>query len=169
MTLLNGGVATIQVDFAEVCPFFQLHKRGLDANYGPCSVLFRNNMVSYAYAKGCVRCTYCSDAGVAPWNKDNMCPGSVVTPYVTINFNNMENMTADLWRYEWFMDNFLILCELPECTTVAGVNLRKASTKNPMQEIKRHRNLDLAFVKECVRSRSNSTFRTCCCKQQHEQ
>jgi hypothetical protein len=118
-----GGMATIRVDFAPVCPFFQLHRHGLDANYGPCSVLFRNDTVSYAYHEAGVRCTYCKEDGTDPWNKDVLCPGNVLTRNVTINFNNTKNMTADLWEYEWFQDNYLILRQSRNWYFAPGSNI----------------------------------------------
>ena len=83
----------------------------------------RPNTVSYAYHKEGVRCTYCQEEGANPWNKDNMCPGSVLTPNVTINFNNTKNMTVDLWRYEWWSKNGLMARNLRNWYFAPGSNI----------------------------------------------
>ena len=116
-------MTTIRVDFAPVCPFLQLHRLGLDANYGPCSIIFRNDTVSYAYHDEGVRCTYCKEDGTDPWNKDNMCPASVLMPNLTINFNNTKNVTVDLWSFEWFQSNFLILAQSRNWYFAPGSNI----------------------------------------------
>jgi len=118
-----GDLPTIRVDFAPSCPFFQLLRPGLEANYGPCTVLYRNNTVSYVYHDQFVKCTYCKEDGTAPWHQDNMCTASVLSPNLTIQFNNTKNMTVDMWRFDWFQNNFLVLAQLRDWYFTRGSNI----------------------------------------------
>jgi len=112
------------VDFGPVCPFYQLNKKGVEANVdGPCTVLYRNNTVTYAYQKHAVRCTYCKEDGTSPWSKDNFCPASVLTPNATILHNGTATLTTDLWTYEWYQNSFITLRNYRNWYMKPGTNI----------------------------------------------
>lgn len=117
-----GGFAAVRVDFSPVCPFKQLYKRGLESNYGPCSVILRNGTTTYAYHDQRVMCNYCDEDGIGPWNKDFMCAGSNLVPNVTISFNGTKSMTVDMWRYEWF-STFLAFRNIRNWYFLPGSNI----------------------------------------------
>lgn len=101
--------SSIRVDFQPVCPFKQLWKKGIDANYGPCSVIYRNNTVTYAY-HGQHSCVYCEEDAVPPWHRDFLCAGGseCSSKYISLLAKNKTILT-DFCQFEWWWTTFLVL------------------------------------------------------------
>ena len=113
---------TIRLDFGPVCPFKQLWKRGLESNYVPCTVLFRNSTVLYAY-QGQHACVYCSEDSVTAWHRDFLCSAaSTLRSNISISLHNAESVTVDEWRFEWWTTIFLVLRNYRNWFFVPGTN-----------------------------------------------
>ena len=112
MMIYEDGIenaTSIRVDFAPVCPFKQLWATGLESNYGPCSVIYRNNTVTYTYPQQKVACTYCEEDAIPPWHRDFLCSSSSTLREEVIERLDGTSIKADLWEIEWWSSVFLYL------------------------------------------------------------
>ena len=118
-----GNQSSMRVDFGPVCPFKQLWKTGLSSNYVPCSVIYRNNTVSYVY-HGIRSCIYCSEDAISPWHRDFICrAGSDLSSNISIAVSGNRTISVDLWRFEWWTTVFLVLRNYRNWYFQTGTNI----------------------------------------------